>query len=166
MPKAQDGWVEQVRALLAARQACVRSYVSCANSARGMLVTAPESVRERYRGMGTAEMMRCLRRKRSYADPALQAVHDALQSLASVWHEAKAASEELEDRIAGIIAENAPRARRDLRLRPDIGGPPRHRGRRQPGAHPERGGVREPLRGSPHRGLQRQDDAAQAEQGR
>jgi len=108
VPKSQDGWVEQVRALLAARQACVRACVSCSNSAKSMLVTAPEPLRERYRGMGAAELMRSLRGARPCADPAQRAALEALRALARVWREARAAAEGLEARIAELVAANAP----------------------------------------------------------
>lgn len=108
VPKSQDGWVEQVRGLSVARQACVRSYVSCINAAKAMLVSAPEGIRERYRGMAADEMMRALRRKRTCTDPVQQAVYDALRPLASVWRESKAAADELEARIGAIVTENAP----------------------------------------------------------
>lgn len=108
VPKSQDGWVEQARALLAARQACVRTCVSCVNAARAMLVTAPEGLRERYRGMGAAELMRSLCRGRACADPARRAVLDALRALARVWREARAAADGLEGRIAALVGANAP----------------------------------------------------------
>ena len=108
VPKSQDGWVEQVRDLFVARQACVRAYVSCVNTAKGMLVAAPEAVRGRYRGMPADETMRSLCRRRTCPDPIQQAAYDALRSLACVWRESRAAAEELEARIGSLVEENAP----------------------------------------------------------
>ena len=108
VPKSQDGWVEQARGLFVARQACVRTYVSCVNTAKGMLVAAPEGIREKYRAMAADGMMRSLIRRRTCADPVCQATYDALRSLACVWRESMAAAEELEARIASLVEENAP----------------------------------------------------------
>lgn len=73
-----------------------------------MLVSAPEAVRDRYRGMATDEMMRSLRRRRTCRSPLDQATYDAMRSLAAVWSESKAVADELEAKIAALVAENAP----------------------------------------------------------
>lgn len=74
-PKSQDGWVDGVRCMLAARSGAVKARTSAINTARSLLTTAPEGLRsmrdpetaeyaERARGRGKSdrEVMRCLKR--------------------------------------------------------------------------------------------------------
>lgn len=51
-PKSQDGWVDGVRCMLAARSGAVKARTSAINTARSLLTTAPEGLRSRFRGMG------------------------------------------------------------------------------------------------------------------
>lgn len=50
-PKSQDGWVDGVRCMLAARSGAVKARTSAVNTARSLLTTAPEGLRSRFRGM-------------------------------------------------------------------------------------------------------------------
>lgn len=50
-PKSQDGWVDGVRCMLAARSGAVKARTSAINTARSLLTTAPEGLRSRFRGM-------------------------------------------------------------------------------------------------------------------
>lgn len=59
-PKSQDGWVDSLRWLLAAREGAVRAATAAANRALGLLVTAPEGLRARWRGEPTEAVMRAL----------------------------------------------------------------------------------------------------------
>ena len=44
-PKSQDGWVDGVRCMLAARSGAVKARTSAINTARSLLTTAPEGLR-------------------------------------------------------------------------------------------------------------------------
>lgn len=57
-PKSQDGWVDGVRCMLAARSGAVKARTSAINTARSLLTTAPEGLRSRFRGMGGPRLMR------------------------------------------------------------------------------------------------------------
>ena len=46
-PKSQDGWVDGVRCMLAARSGAVKARTSAINTARSLLTTAPEGLRSR-----------------------------------------------------------------------------------------------------------------------
>lgn len=56
-PKSQDGWVDGVRCMLAARSGAVKARTSAINTARSLLTTAPEGLRSRFRGMGGPRLM-------------------------------------------------------------------------------------------------------------
>lgn len=45
-PKSQDGWVDGVRCMLAARSGAVKARTSAINTARSLLTTAPEGLSE------------------------------------------------------------------------------------------------------------------------
>lgn len=45
-PKSQDGWVDGVRCMLAARSGAVKARTSAINTARSLLTTAPEGLRD------------------------------------------------------------------------------------------------------------------------
>lgn len=57
VPKSQDGWVDGVRCMLAARSGAVKARTSAINTARSLLTTAPEGLRSRFRGMGGPRLM-------------------------------------------------------------------------------------------------------------
>ena len=51
LPKSPDGWVEALRHLNAQRSQPVSAMTAIPDSTNGLLAAAPESVRERYRGV-------------------------------------------------------------------------------------------------------------------
>ena len=79
-PKSQDGWVDGVRCMLAARSGAVKARTSAINTARSLLTTAPEGLRSRFRGMGGPRLMEELPSVR--AEGALGAKHKELIALA------------------------------------------------------------------------------------
>lgn len=79
-PKSQDGWVDGVRCMLAARSGAVKARTSAINTARSLLTTAPEGLRSRFRGMAGPRLMEELPSVR--AEGALGA---ALGALADLW---------------------------------------------------------------------------------
>ena len=74
-PKSQDGWVDGVRCMLAARSGAVKARTSAINTARSLLTTAPEGLRSRFRGMAGPRLMEELPSVR--AEGALGAPHGA-----------------------------------------------------------------------------------------
>jgi hypothetical protein len=57
VPKSADGRVEMVRALRGARRSAVKARVQAANLLQATLLTAPEELRRRLRGLPTKELV-------------------------------------------------------------------------------------------------------------
>ena len=102
-PKSQDGWVDGVRCMLAARSGAVKARTSAINTARSLLTTAPEGLRSRFRGMGGPRLMEELPSVR--AEGALGA---ALGALADLWGAARDAALDMERAIEASLEENCP----------------------------------------------------------
>lgn len=98
-PKSQDGWVDGVRCMLAARSGAVKARTSAINTARSLLTTAPEGLRSRFRGMGGPRLMEELPSVR--AEGALGA---ALGALADLWAAARDAALDMERAIEASFA--------------------------------------------------------------
>lgn len=108
-PKSQDGWVEAARFLLAARRVPVKTSTACANSARALLDSAPESIRGAYRRLGTAQLMARLAEAEAAADDAPEASALAsLQMLSLTWADAKRRAGQAEEAIGALVREHAP----------------------------------------------------------
>lgn len=58
VPKSQDGWVEEVRALYVAREGLVHACTSLADLALASARKAPDEVRPRLEPVGTVGIMR------------------------------------------------------------------------------------------------------------
>ena len=87
-PKSQDGWVDGVRCMLAARSGAVKARTSAINTARSLLTTAPEGLRSRFRGMGGPRLMEELPSVR--AEGALGAALGRLFALSEAYPDLKA----------------------------------------------------------------------------
>lgn len=103
-PKSQDGWVDELRWPLAARERAVRSATAASNCARGLLATAPEALAARWRGLATPALMRGL----ASLDPGADARLAALAALGREWEAARAGAAELEGRMRSLLEENCP----------------------------------------------------------
>jgi transposase len=57
VPKAQDGVVEMVRALRVARQTAVKARTQAINALKGLLVTAPDDLRELLEGLSASRLV-------------------------------------------------------------------------------------------------------------
>ena len=57
VPKSGDGHVEMIRVLRAARRSAVKARSQAANQLRSVLVTAPEALRQRLRGLSTKQLV-------------------------------------------------------------------------------------------------------------
>jgi transposase len=67
-PKSTDGRVEMIRALRAARRSAVKARSQAANQLRASLVTAPETLRNRLRGLSIRELVAVAARFRPGSD--------------------------------------------------------------------------------------------------
>lgn len=108
VPKSGSGWVEAVRALMAARRLAVKTSTAATNAVKGLLVTAPEQIKAKYAGMDTENMMKSLSRKSTKEDPLENALCASLRSFARMWIEAREQANALEEEIDNIMNENAP----------------------------------------------------------
>ena len=73
-PKSGDGPVEAIRILSAARRSAVKARSSGANQICGIVVTAPENLKDRLRGLATASIVEvCARMRPDCATDATEA---------------------------------------------------------------------------------------------
>lgn len=77
------------------------------DSANGLLVTAPESVRERYRGLRGGDRMNGLAECRPAGGLVERSAPAALKSTAKAWKALKRQSGPLEERMRAILQEHA-----------------------------------------------------------
>jgi transposase len=114
IPKAKDGPVECLRILRAGRSSAVKARTAAINQIKGLLVSAPDNLRAKYRGMGGTAMITALQRSRPsghIADPeyvclvTLKALATRCQSLAAEVAAADAALREILDTYAPMLCD-------------------------------------------------------------
>jgi transposase len=114
IPKAKDGPVECLRILRAGRTSAVKARTAAINQIKGLLVSAPDSLRAKYRGLGSSAMITALQRCRPsghIADPeyvtllTLKALATRCQSLAAEIATADAALQEIVDTYAPMLCD-------------------------------------------------------------
>lgn len=101
-PKSQDGWVEQVRFLLNARDCLVKSCTMMSNTAKGLIKTAPEDMRAAYGDMPAGRLMASL------ADAGEGPAGAALSALARSWGEARRQADAAEEEMRALVEANCP----------------------------------------------------------
>ncbi|MEW1808309.1 IS110 family transposase [Pseudarthrobacter sp. NPDC080039] len=69
-PKTKDGPVECLRILRTARTSAMKARTIAINQIRSLLVSAPETIRAKYRGLPTSAMVTALARSRPSGHPA------------------------------------------------------------------------------------------------
>ena len=110
VPKSGDGEVEMIRTLRSARRSAVKARVQAANLLKAMLVTAPEAIRRRLRGLPTKELVAVAARFRLGEDP--EDVQGATRfALRSVARRHEALSEEiaeLDAQLERLVADASP----------------------------------------------------------
>lgn len=114
IPKAKDGPVECLRILRAGRASAMKARTAAVNQIKSLLVSAPDRLRAKYRGLGTAAMITALQRTRPsghMADPeyvcllTLRALAHRCQSLSSEISTADAALQEILDSYAPMLCD-------------------------------------------------------------
>lgn len=110
VPKSGNGKVEMIRTLRAARRSAVKARVQAANLLQAMLVTAPEQLRHRLRGLPTKELVALAARFHSGGDPedVEAATKFALRSVARRHEILSQEITELDARLERLVAEAAP----------------------------------------------------------
>ena len=114
VPKAKDGPVECLRILRTARSSAAKARTVAVNQIKGLLVSAPEGLRAKYRGLGTPALITALQRARPsghVADPeyvtllTLKALAVRYQSLAAEIAAADASLQEILDTYAPMLCD-------------------------------------------------------------
>ena len=110
VPKSGDGKVEMVRALRSARRSAVKARTQAANLLQAMLVTAPEELRRRLRGLPTKELVAVAARFRPGGAPedVAAATKFALRSVARRHEALSEEIAELDAQLKRLVAEAAP----------------------------------------------------------
>lgn len=114
VPKAKDGPVECLRILRAGRTSAVKARTAAINQIKGLLVSAPDKLRAKYRGLRTPALIAALQRARpsgDIADPeyvcllTLKALAARCQSLSAEIAAADAALQEILDTYAPMLCD-------------------------------------------------------------
>jgi transposase len=120
IPKAQDGVVEMLRALRAARQTAVKARTQAINALKGLLITAPDELREQLGGLSTSKLIAAAA---ALAPGALHtptaATMLALRSLAERYQHLDAEITLLTGKLDTLTAKAAPALRALLGVGPD-----------------------------------------------
>ncbi|WP_442542593.1 transposase [Arthrobacter sp. KN11-1C] len=113
-PKAKDGPVECLRILRTARSSAMKARTAAINQIKGLLVSAPDALRAKYRGMATPAMITALQRSRPsghVADPeymtllTLKTLATRYQALAEEITAADTALQEILDSYAPLLCD-------------------------------------------------------------
>lgn len=107
VPKSSDGWVEALRHLNAERGQMVTAMTAISNSTLGMLITAPEHIRERYRGLRSEARMSRLAVCHPAGSLVEQSVLAALKTAGKAWKALKEQADLMEERMRIILEEHA-----------------------------------------------------------
>jgi transposase len=109
-PKAGDGPIEMLRMLQAARRSAIKARTQAANQLHALVVTAPESLRTRLRGLSRTRLVAtavAFRPRLPLTSPTA-ATQLALKSLAVRHQQLTAEVEALEAQLELLVAKAAP----------------------------------------------------------
>ncbi|PSK95459.1 transposase IS116/IS110/IS902 family protein [Murinocardiopsis flavida] len=109
-PKTRDGVVEAIRALRVARSSAIKARTQAINQIRTLIVTAPEAVREKVRGLPASGLISTLARSRPSGDLARPAPA-ALVALRRPARRHQALSTEIAEAdtdLADLVCRTAP----------------------------------------------------------
>jgi transposase len=109
-PKSADGRVEMIRALRTARRSAVKSRTQAANQLSNLVVTAPDGLRHRLRGLSTKELVAVAARFRLKDAPndVWEATRFALRSVARRYEVLSEEITQLEVQLDRLVGETAP----------------------------------------------------------
>jgi transposase len=110
-PKGGDGLVEALRVLRTSRSSALTAKTATTNQIKAMLVTAPETLRSRYRGMPTTRLVAALASSRPCPAPATatEATAYALRVLARRWQTLDEQVDDLGKHMGRLLADHAPK---------------------------------------------------------
>jgi transposase len=116
-PKAGDGPIEMLRILQAARRSAIKARTQAVNQMHALVVTAPDSLRTRLRGLSRPRLVATATafRPRLPLTSTIATTQLALKSLAVRHQQLTAEIETLEAQLELLVAQAAP----DLAEKPD-----------------------------------------------
>lgn len=118
-PKAADGPVEMLRLLKSTRDSAVQSRTRAINQLKGLLITAPQALREQLAGLARRELVqRCSQFRITTVQTPLAAARLALRSLARRIQQLSGEIEALTGQLDAITSAVAPQ----LKAAKGIGG--------------------------------------------
>lgn len=108
-PKITTGMTEAIRYLLVARRSAVKARSATQVQIKSLLITAPETIRERFRDSSDKALIEGLARMRPHlTDPVLGPIMTALKSLARRHQRLAAEINELETALAPLVEDANP----------------------------------------------------------
>lgn len=105
VPKAGDGPVESIRFLLVARRSAVKARTAALVQIKSLLVTAPEELRQRFRGVREASFITTLARSRGTTNDPITV---ALRSIARRHQRLAEEIKELDNALAPLVTATNP----------------------------------------------------------
>lgn len=119
VPKLHHGPVEQLRILHTSRELLVKQSTQLANEARGLLVTAPEPIRTRLRGLSdTGQFLRaCRDLDQTGTDPVSLTMVEILNDLGTRWCDLRRRTDQIRRQLHTITTQHRP----DLRALDGMG---------------------------------------------
>lgn len=116
----KDPALDGLRALQAARRSAVKARTAAGNQIKSILITGPEPVRARFRGLSTPQIVAALLRCRGfYADPVVFDILIALKTLAGRHRDLSRQIEALTARIDPLTTTINPALRAAFGVGPD-----------------------------------------------
>ena len=109
-PKGRDGKVEAIRVLLVAKRSARQGRLRALHQMRQLSYTAPDQLRERFKGLSTADLVAeaAALRPRLGGDPVLHATKVSLSGLARRCLELDEETDRVDGLLAGLVEEAAP----------------------------------------------------------
>ena len=115
IPKEQSGAAYAMRAVSVARRSAVKARTQAINQLRGLLVSAPQEIRERLLHTKAEDCVSACSRIRSLGKtPLLQSLTATLRILAKRWLALRAEIKLLDGQLETLTNEHAPRLRKEF----------------------------------------------------
>ncbi|MDP9485627.1 MAG: IS110 family transposase [Actinomycetota bacterium] len=108
--KDTEGTVEMIRVLRAARRSAVKACAQAAKQLKGLLVTAPDNLRDELRGLSTAKLVRRAAgfRPGDLPEDVASATKFSLRSIARRYRVLSEEIRELDGQLKRLVTETAP----------------------------------------------------------
>ncbi len=120
-PKARDGIVESIRVLRNTRASAVKARTQAILHIKNLVVTAPDDLREQLSGLTNRQLVkRCARMHRNACRDSLAVTRHALRSLARRHQDLDAEIAELDQLLAQLTTQAAPRLLEQPGVGPEI----------------------------------------------